>query len=150
VALVGLGLALLALEAFVIPGFGIAGIFGIVAFAAGLFFSLLGGEIVTNADLVRAASTVALTLLLLMIGGIALAWLLTRPGVSCLVVGGRNEAQFLDNFGAVDLALTPDDLDRLNRVSRVPLIYPYWHQNNFAEPRFSDADRVLHDSYKDA
>ena len=81
---------------------------------------------------------------------VALAWLLTRPGVSCLVVGGRNEAQFLDNFGAVDLALTPDDLDRLNRVSRVPLIYPYWHQNNFAEPRFSDADRVLHDSYKDA
>lgn len=80
VALVGLGLALLGLEAFVIPGFGVAGILGIVAFAAGLFVSLLGGEIVTNQDLVRAASTVALMLLTLVIGGAVLVWQLVRTG----------------------------------------------------------------------
>ena len=79
---------------------------------------------------------------------IALAWLLGRPGVSSLVVGGRTEAQFLDNFGAVGLTLTPEELSRLNEVSRVPLIYPYWHQGSFASDRFSPADWALHGSYK--
>lgn len=78
---------------------------------------------------------------------IALAWLLGRPGVTSLVVGGRNEAQFRDNFGAVDLKLTEDELKRLNDVSRVPLIYPYWHQRNFATDRFSEADWALHKDY---
>ena len=79
---------------------------------------------------------------------VSLAWLLGRPGVSSLVVGGRTEAQFLDNFGAVGLVLSPDELARLNEVSRVPLIYPYWHQGNFATARFSAADWALHWSYQ--
>ncbi len=79
---------------------------------------------------------------------VALAWLLTRPAIASLVVGGRTEAQFTDNIAAVDLKLTGEDLARLNEVSRVPYIYPYWHQGNFATERFSDADRALHDSYK--
>ena len=76
---------------------------------------------------------------------VALAWLLTRPGVSSLVVGGRTEAQFRDNIAAVNLKLTPGDLTRLNEVSRPPLIYPYWHQGQFAAGRFSAADRAMHD-----
>lgn len=80
---------------------------------------------------------------------VALAWLLTRPGVSSLVVGGRNEAQFLDNFGAVSLRLTAEEMARLNAVSRVPLIYPYWHQRNFATDRFCEADWALHRNYAD-
>ncbi len=76
---------------------------------------------------------------------VALAWLLTRPAVSSLVVGGRTAAQFADNIAAVDLTLTPEDLTRLNDVSRPPLIYPYWHQGQFAAPRFSPADRAMHD-----
>ncbi len=79
---------------------------------------------------------------------VALAWLLSRPGVSSLVVGGRTEAQFEDNFGAVGLVLTPEELARLNEVSRMPLIYPYWHQGNFATARFSAADWALHGSYQ--
>ena len=81
---------------------------------------------------------------------VALAWLLTRPGVSSLVVGGRNEAQFRDNFGAVSLRLAEDELTRLNQVSRVPYIYPYWHQRNFATDRFCEADWALHRDYPDA
>ncbi|MGE3912865.1 MAG: nodulation protein NfeD, partial [Chloroflexota bacterium] len=78
VVLVGVGLVLLALEAFVIPGFGLAGILGILAFAAGLFVSLIGGEIVTSADIVRAATTVTAALVGLVLGGAALLWLLIR------------------------------------------------------------------------
>ncbi|MEO1676910.1 MAG: aldo/keto reductase [Pseudomonadota bacterium] len=80
---------------------------------------------------------------------VALAWLLTRPAVASLVVGGRTEAQFTENFRAVGLTLTEDDLTRLNDVSRLPLLYPYWHQHNFARPRFAPADQALHADYPD-
>ncbi len=79
---------------------------------------------------------------------IALAWLLTRPAVSSLVVGGRNAEQFTENFKAVDIKLSDDELNRLNEVSKIPMIYPYWHQANFASERFCEADWALHDSYR--
>jgi membrane-bound serine protease (ClpP class) len=61
--LVGLGLVLLALELFVIPGFGVAGILGILAFAGGLALSLIGAG--TTWDVVvDAVGRVALSALL--------------------------------------------------------------------------------------
>lgn len=78
-------------------------------------------------------------------GQVAPAWLLTRPAVSSLIAGGRNEAQFKDNFAVVDLKLTEAELTRLNEVSRPPLIYPHWHQGQFAAERFSPADHAMHD-----
>ena len=78
-----------------------------------------------------------------------LAWLLTRPAICSLVVGGRTAEQFEDNLQATELQLTNDELKQLDDVSRLPLIYPYWHQHNFASSRFSDADRALHESYPD-
>lgn len=74
---------------------------------------------------------------------IALAWLLTRPAVASLIVGGRTMEQFERNVRAVSLELTPDQLSRLDVVSAPPLIYPHWHQAQFAASRFSPADRVL-------
>ncbi len=78
---------------------------------------------------------------------VALAWLLTRPAISSLVFGGRTEAQFCDNFAAVSLKLTPEEIARLTEVSTIPLIYPYWHQRNFATDRFSPADLALHQDF---
>lgn len=78
---------------------------------------------------------------------VALVWLLTRPGVSSLVFGGRTEAQFRDNFAAVSLKLTAEEIARLTEVSTIPLIYPYWHQRNFATERFSPADLALHQDF---
>ena len=37
---------------------------------------------------------------------IALAWLLGRAAVSTVIIGGRTEAQFKDNLGAVNVKLT--------------------------------------------
>jgi aryl-alcohol dehydrogenase-like predicted oxidoreductase len=71
---------------------------------------------------------------------VALAWLLQRPGVSSLVIGGRTEEQFRDNLAALDLKLTGDDVRRLDAVSRPPLLYPYWHQALTAADRLSAAD----------
>lgn len=78
---------------------------------------------------------------------VALAWLLERPAITSLVIGGRNEAQFRDNFAALDLKLTPEDREKLNAVSTIPFIYPYWHQRNFAKERFSPADMALHEHF---
>ncbi|MDB5553654.1 MAG: aldo/keto reductase [Rhizobium sp.] len=78
---------------------------------------------------------------------INLAWTLSRPAIATLVVGGLNEQQFKDNIAAVDIKLTLDELERLNAVSRLPYIYPYWHQHNFARDRFSRGDWALHESF---
>lgn len=64
---------------------------------------------------------------------IALNWLLQRPTVSTLVIGARNEAQLRDNLGAVGWNLTPEQVKRLDAVSAVPAIYPYFHQKGFPE-----------------
>lgn len=80
---------------------------------------------------------------------VALAWTLSRPAIASVVVGGLSEQHFRDNIAAVDLKLTAEELDRLNAVSRLPYIYPYWHQHNFAKDRFSAGDWALHQSYED-
>ena len=74
---------------------------------------------------------------------VALAWILTRPGVASVVIGGRKLEQIRDNVAAANLQLTPEDLKRLNEVSAIPLIYPYWHQASFAKDTFTPADRAL-------
>ena len=78
VALVVLGVALLALELFVIPGFGIAGMLGLAAVGGGVFISLIGRELVTSVDLMRAALTVLGSLALLILGTLLLLAFLPR------------------------------------------------------------------------
>ncbi len=78
---------------------------------------------------------------------IALAWLLGRPGVTSLVIGGRTEAQFRDNLACVNVKLTQDERVRLDKVSQPPLLYPYWHQSWTAKDRLNEADLVLHAPY---
>ncbi len=62
---------------------------------------------------------------------VALNWVLSRPTVATLIIGATNEAQLVDNIGAVGWALTPDQIARLDRASTVPWPYPYWHQDGF-------------------
>jgi aryl-alcohol dehydrogenase-like predicted oxidoreductase len=59
---------------------------------------------------------------------VALAWLLTRPTVSSVVIGARNADQLRDNLAAPDVVLTSEHVARLNAASAVTPIYPYWHQ----------------------
>ncbi len=64
---------------------------------------------------------------------IALNWLLQRPSVSNVVIGARNEAQLLQNLGAVGWSLSPAQVQALDRASQQTPIYPYWHQRDFDE-----------------
>ena len=74
---------------------------------------------------------------------VALAWLLGRPGVTSVVIGARTEEQLKQNLGAGDLTLGLEERASLDRVSRRPLAYPYWHQAQTASDRLSPADLSL-------
>jgi aryl-alcohol dehydrogenase-like predicted oxidoreductase len=74
---------------------------------------------------------------------VSLAWLAGRTGVTSIIVGARTDEQLRDNLAAADLQLTQDELDRIEQVSRPPLLYPYWHQLKTATDRLSAADRTL-------
>jgi aryl-alcohol dehydrogenase-like predicted oxidoreductase len=78
---------------------------------------------------------------------VALAWLLQRPLVASVIVGGRNLQQFEDNLKVAELQLSDEDVGKLDAVSRPPLIYPYWHQSFTAQDRLSKEDWVLHKGY---
>lgn len=65
------------------------------------------------------------------IAQVALNWLLQRPSVSNVVVGARTPEQLQQNLGAVGWQLTPEQVDRLDKVSHQTPIYPYWHQRGF-------------------
>ena len=61
----------------------------------------------------------------------ALNWLLQRPTVASIIVGARDEAQLVQNIGAVGWQLTPDQIARLDAASDVAPAYPVWHQRGF-------------------
>ena len=63
---------------------------------------------------------------------VALNWLLRRPTVSTLVLGARDEAQLVQNIGAVGWQLTDAQVAALDEASDVPPAYPVWHQRGSA------------------
>jgi aryl-alcohol dehydrogenase-like predicted oxidoreductase len=80
---------------------------------------------------------------------VALAWLLTRPTVSSVIVGARTDEQLADNLQAAELQLSRDELAALDKVSRPDLLYPYWHQWQTGADRLSAADLTLIGPYID-
>jgi aryl-alcohol dehydrogenase-like predicted oxidoreductase len=74
---------------------------------------------------------------------VALSWLLGRPGVASVIVGARTDEQLADNLRAADLKLSEEERRRLDEVSALPLIYPFWHQAKTASDRLGPADLPL-------
>jgi aryl-alcohol dehydrogenase-like predicted oxidoreductase len=74
---------------------------------------------------------------------VALAWLLTRPAISSLIIGARTEDQLRTNLHCVDLKLSQQDIERLEAISRPRLLYPHWHQRLMASSRLGPAELSL-------
>jgi aryl-alcohol dehydrogenase-like predicted oxidoreductase len=74
---------------------------------------------------------------------VALAWLLTKPGVTSLIVGARTAEQLRDSLAAAELQLSADEIAALDDVSAEPLRYPHWHQANTSTDRLGPADLSL-------
>ena len=60
------------------------------------------------------------------IAQVALAWVLSKPAVTSVIIGARKLTQLEDNLGAVDLSLSDEELAALDEVSRLALEYPAW------------------------
>jgi aryl-alcohol dehydrogenase-like predicted oxidoreductase len=70
---------------------------------------------------------------------VSLAWLLTRPTVSSLLVGAANAKQLEDNLGAADVKLDADDLAKLDAATRPTPIYPNWFTARVADTKAHEA-----------
>ncbi len=56
---------------------------------------------------------------------VSIAWLLSRPEATSVIVGARTVAQLEENLAALSLRLTPEDLSELDRASAPDWGYPY-------------------------
>jgi len=68
---------------------------------------------------------------------VALAWQLTRPFVTSVIIGAKRREQLLDNLAAADLRLGPEPIKRLDDASALPAEYPGWmlEFQNARDPR---------------
>ncbi|HMJ13116.1 MAG TPA: aldo/keto reductase, partial [Polyangiaceae bacterium] len=57
---------------------------------------------------------------------VALAWQLTRPFVTSVIIGAKTSEQLLDNIAAVDLKLSSEQVQQLDEASALPAEYPGW------------------------
>lgn len=55
---------------------------------------------------------------------VALAWTLTNPAVASPIMGARTLAQAEENLAALEVMLSPEQVERLNRVSEPDPIFP--------------------------
>lgn len=67
---------------------------------------------------------------------IALAWLLTQPGVTSVIVGAKRPEQLKENLGASGIRLNEDELERLDKVSALRREYPVWDPTTFSGDRY--------------
>jgi aryl-alcohol dehydrogenase-like predicted oxidoreductase len=57
---------------------------------------------------------------------VALAWQLTRPFVTSVIIGAKTREQLLDNLAAAEVRLSPEQVKRLDDASALPSEYPGW------------------------
>jgi aryl-alcohol dehydrogenase-like predicted oxidoreductase len=66
---------------------------------------------------------------------VALAWLLSRPHVSSVIIGAKTIDQLKDNLASTRVQLDEADLAALDEVSKLPAEYPGWMLARQAENR---------------
>jgi aryl-alcohol dehydrogenase-like predicted oxidoreductase len=57
---------------------------------------------------------------------VALAWQLTKPFVTSIIIGAKRKDQLIDNLAATELQLSPDQVKALDAASALPAEYPGW------------------------
>ena len=70
---------------------------------------------------------------------VALAWQLTKPFVTSIIIGAKRPEQLVDNLAATELQLSPEHVAQLNEASALPPEYPGWmvEFQNSRDPRGS-------------
>jgi aryl-alcohol dehydrogenase-like predicted oxidoreductase len=70
---------------------------------------------------------------------IALAWLLSKPIVSSIIVGASKLHQLEDNLKAIDITLSSEEQTLLDAITAPPPMYPSWFIRNLADPKHKEA-----------
>jgi aryl-alcohol dehydrogenase-like predicted oxidoreductase len=68
---------------------------------------------------------------------VALAWQLTKPFVTSIIIGAKKKEQLTDNLAAVELKLGDEHVKLLDEASALPMEYPGWMVDfqNLRDPR---------------
>jgi aryl-alcohol dehydrogenase-like predicted oxidoreductase len=70
---------------------------------------------------------------------VALAWLLSRPYVTSILVGASKMSQLHDNLGAASLELSADEVAMLDQLTEPQAIYPNWFNASIYDAQVRDA-----------
>jgi aryl-alcohol dehydrogenase-like predicted oxidoreductase len=70
---------------------------------------------------------------------VALAWLLSREAVTSVILGASKVSQLRENVGALDVALSGADIERLDRATALARVYPNWFVYDIADKDLSAA-----------
>jgi aryl-alcohol dehydrogenase-like predicted oxidoreductase len=70
---------------------------------------------------------------------VALAWILSKPFVTTVIIGAKTMEQLDDNLAAAKLTLTAAEIAALDEVSKLPPEYPGWMQARQSAERIPQA-----------
>ncbi len=59
---------------------------------------------------------------------VAIAWILTKPFISSVIIGANKMVQLEDNLGAANLKLSPHEIEQLDSLTAPQPLYPGWMQ----------------------
>jgi len=72
------------------------------------------------------------------VANVALNWVIRQPGMTSTIIGAKNLLQLNDNISAVDLQMTPEEIQQLNDASALAPEYPGWMVTRQAMGRWPD------------
>ena len=83
---------------------------------------------------------------------VALAWILTKPFISSIIIGANKMQQLEDNLGAAQLKLSAQEVEKLDILTAPQSLYPGWMQamgwdskvKAALDPESSFGDVLLH------
>jgi aryl-alcohol dehydrogenase-like predicted oxidoreductase len=70
---------------------------------------------------------------------VALAWMLTKPFVSSILVGANKLAQLEDNLASANLQLSGEEIASLEQLTAPPATYPNWFTDRVTDPGIKEA-----------
>lgn len=70
---------------------------------------------------------------------VALAWMLTKPFVSSILLGANKMAQLEDNLAAIHVQLSPAEIADLEQITAPAPIYPNWFTGRVQDPVVTEA-----------
>ena len=70
---------------------------------------------------------------------VALAWILTKSFISSIIIGANKISQLEDNLKAVEVNLTPEEIETLDAITAPQTIYPGWMQPMGNDPKITEA-----------